>query len=147
MRRYYPLARFEELQRAERIHVSQPLEIRSDGDYAVAASRHPATGFVPILLHREDGVWRVDLVETWKNLFFEDDGNYRLRNSNTPYAFGLAGFGEGRAYDIAPLPLERRTLGEEIASLEGKTDALSALRRGELWLRTAFVFPKAYLPY
>ena len=146
-RRYYPLARFEELQRAARIHASQPLEIRSDGDYAVATSKHPATGFVPILLHRDGGVWRVDLVETWKNLFFEEDGNYRLRNSNTPYAFGLAEFGEGRPYDIAPLPLEGHTLADEIASLDGKTDAASSLRRGELWLRNAFVFPQAYLAY
>ena len=147
MRRYYPLARFEELQRAQRIHASQPLEIRRDGDYAVATSAHPATGFVPVLLHREDGVWRVDLVETWKNLFFEDDGNYRLRNSTTPYAFGLAEFGEGQPHDIAALPLEGRTLAQTLASLDGKTDAVSALRRGELWLRNAFVFPQAYLAY
>jgi hypothetical protein len=147
MRRAYPLARFEELRRAARIHASEPLDIRREGDYAVATSLHPATGFVPVLLHREDGVWRVDLVETWKNLFFEEDGNYRLRNSNTPYAFALAEFGKGARYDIAPLPLEGRTLAGAIASLEGKGDAVSALRRGELWLRNAFVFPQAYLAY
>jgi hypothetical protein len=147
MRRYYPLARFEELQRAQRIHASQPLEIRRDGDYAVATSAHPATGFVPILLHREDGVWRVDLVETWKTLFFEDDGNYRLRNSNTPYAFGLTEFGEGREYDLAPLPLEGRTLAETLASLDGRKGVVPALRRGELWMRNAFVFPQAYLAW
>ena len=35
----------------------------------------PRAGFVPVLLHREDGSWRVDLAETWKNLFFGRDGD------------------------------------------------------------------------
>ncbi len=35
----------------------------------------------------------MDHVETWKNLFFDTDGNYFLRNYNTPYRFGLEQFG------------------------------------------------------
>jgi len=62
MRKQYPLAPFEELQRAERFDHSMPLEYRVNGDYAVATSLRPVTGFVPILLHRQDGLWRVDLV-------------------------------------------------------------------------------------
>jgi len=116
------------------------------GEYAVATSKRPAKGFVPILLHREDGVWRVDLVETWKNLFFDSHGNYFLRNSNTPYAFGLAQFGDGRPYDIAALPLQG-SIADAFAALDGKPGALSSLRRAEIWLRNAFVFPQAYLAY
>jgi hypothetical protein len=147
MRTYYPFARFEELQRFERIQSSFPLEVVQHDDHAVATSKQPAKGFVPILLHREQGLWRIDLVETWKNLFFDNTGNYFLRNSNTPYAFGLQQFGEGRYYDIAALPLGTGSIADDIASLDGKHDALSALRRAELWLRNGFVFPQAYLAY
>ena len=147
MRAYYPLARFEELLRLERIQSSSPLEFLERGDYAVATSRRPVTGFVPILLHREQGLWRVDLVETWKNLFFDSTGNYVLRNSNTPYAFGLTQFGKGRNYDIATLPLGNSSIEGALAALEGRQDAVSALRRAEIWLRNVFVFPKALSAY
>ncbi len=147
MRKQYPLASFEELQRAERLDDSMPFEYRIKGDYAVATSRRPTTGFVPILLHREDGLWRVDLVETWKNLFFDKDGNYFLRNSNMPYAFGLEQFGKGRYFDVAPLPLGGRTIEAELARLKGQHDVLSILRRAELWMRNVFVFPTALAAY
>jgi uncharacterized protein len=147
MRAQYPLAPFEELKRLERIDASLPLVYRIEGDFAVATSDEPAAGFVPILLHREDGLWRVDLVETWKNLFFDPDGNYRLWNSNTPYRFGLGEFGKGRHQDIAPLPLAGGTIASELARLEERDDVLSTLRRAEIWLRNVFVFPRALADY
>lgn len=147
LRAEYPFARFEELTRLERIDDSSPLEVRVEGDYAVATSRNPAHGFVPVLLHREDGLWRVDLPETWKNLFFDRDGDYFLRNSNTPYRFGLAELGKGRWYDIAALPLGGRPLAGEIERLAGAGDVLSQLRLGDLWFRNAFVFAPAFAAY
>ncbi|MGH8174311.1 MAG: TPM domain-containing protein, partial [Rhodanobacteraceae bacterium] len=147
MRANYPYAPFEELQRLHTLRGSQPFEIREDGDYAVATSTHAAKGFVPVLLHREEGLWRVDLVETWKNLFFNSEGNYFLRNSGTPYAFGLKEFGQGADYNIAPLNLEGRSIAESLQALEGKHDVMSALRRGDIWFRNVFVFPKAYQAY
>jgi hypothetical protein len=147
MRAHYPVARFEEVQRSDRIASSQPLEFLERGDYAVATSSRPAPGFVPILLHREDGLWRIDLVETWKSLFFDSDGNYFLRNSNSPYAFGLKQFGTGRYYDIAAVQLGEESIADALAALEERQGALSALRRAELWLRNAFVFPQAYPAY
>jgi tetratricopeptide (TPR) repeat protein len=146
MRAYYPLARFEELQRAESIRSSMPLKYLRNGDHVVATSERPAKGFVPVLLHLEDGAWRVDLVETWKNLFFNREGNYYLRNSNTPYEFGLKQFGAGGYHDIAALPL-RTSIAAALAALEGKTDTVSTLRRAEIWFRNAFVFPQAYAAY
>src|SRR5262245_56440786 len=131
MRASYPFARFEELQRLSSIDASLPLEYRFDGDHAVATSRNPAKGFTPILLHREQGLWRVDLVETWKNLFFDSHGDYFLRNSNTPYRFGLAEFGEGRVYDIGQLPLGGRTIAEELDRLQMLPGVLTTLRRAE----------------
>jgi uncharacterized protein len=147
LRAHYPFALFEEMTRRERIESSLPLTYRVDGDRAVATSGRAVHGFVPVLLHREDGLWRVDLVETWKNLFFDEDGDYFLRNSNMPYAFGLAEFGEGRWYGIEPLPLRGRDLAAELASLEGGGAVLDRLRRGELWFRNAFVFAPALAGY
>jgi len=143
----YPLAPFEQLERLETIEASKPLTYSLNEDYAVVSSRKPAKGFVPILLHREGGLWRVDLVETWKNLFFDADGNYFLRNSNTPYAGGLAQFGKGGYNPISALPLRAASIAAELADLEPRQDVLSTLRRGELWFRNTFVFPRAWLAY
>ena len=147
MRANYPVAPFETLQRLESIRASRPLDYRVDGNYAVVSSKKPAQGFVPILLHREGDVWRVDLVETWKNLFFDPDGNYFLRNSNTPYAKGLRQFGKGGYYDIAALPLITGSIDGDVALRNARSGTLSSLRRGEVWLRNAFVFPRAWIAY
>jgi tetratricopeptide (TPR) repeat protein len=147
MRAHYPLAPFEELKRFERIHASMPLEYVVQEDYAVATSKRPAHGFVPILLHRENGLWRIDLVETWKNLFFNNDGNYDLRNSNTPYGFGLTQFGRGGYHNIAGWSFSDSSTEQVLAALEYKRDAVSALYRAEIWFRNCFVFPQAFLAY
>jgi hypothetical protein len=139
MRAEFPFARFEELKRLERILASQPLEYRVKDDHAVATSARRADGFVPILLRRENGLWRIDLVETWKNLFFDAEGNYFLRNSNTPYAFGLREFGEGSWYDIGELPLGGRSIAEKLAEFDARDDLLSILRRAEIRFRNAFL--------
>jgi tetratricopeptide (TPR) repeat protein len=147
MRQHYPFAPFEELRRLERIEKSQPLKYLVEGDYAVVSSERPERGFVPILLHREDRVWRIDQVETWKNLFFDEDGNYFLRNSNTPYAFGLTQFGSGRRYEMDELPLRGVTLPRWLDALDRDDDVVASLWRAELWLRNGFVFPQALLDY
>jgi len=147
MRKLYPLAPFEEWQRADSLEASKPLEYLVDGDYAVATSRKPSMGFTPVLLHREQGLWRVDLVETWKNLFFNEEGNYYLRNANTPYYFGLKQFGDPGNHSIRALPLVTGTISGDLARLEGRKDLLSTLRRAELWFRNSFVFPPALVNY
>jgi tetratricopeptide (TPR) repeat protein len=143
----YPFAPFEEIQRLETLEASHPLEYRIEGEFAVATSRKPAHGFVPVLLRREQGLWRVDLVETWKNLFFDGNGKYYQRNSNNPYAFALKQFGNGQRHDIGALPLNTGSIKGDLAALQGRDDALSTLRRAELWLRNAFVFPPALQEY
>lgn len=147
MRQHYPFAPFEELRRFERIEASKPLQYFVEGDYAVATSERPAHGFVPILLHREQGLWRIDQVETWKNLFFDNEGNYFLRNSNTPYAFGLKQYGSGRYFDMAAVPLRDVPLQRWLDALDRDDDVMAALWRAELWLRNGFVFPQALLSY
>lgn len=147
MREHYPFAPFEELRRLERIEASKPLQYIVEGDYAVATSQQPAHGFVPILLHREQGLWRIDQVETWKNLFFDTDGNYFLRNSNTPYAFGLKQFGRGSYFEMGEVPLRGVPLQRWLEALDRDDDVMAAFWRAELWLRNGFVFPEALLEY
>jgi tetratricopeptide (TPR) repeat protein len=147
MRKYYPVAPFEEWQRAESLGASKPLEYLVEGDFAVATSRKPAMGFTPVLLRRQRGLWRVDLVETWKNLFFNSEGNYYLRNANTPYAFGLKQFGRAGYNDIDALSLVTGSIGGDLALLERRKDVVSTLRRAELWFRNGFVFPPALVNY
>lgn len=146
LRSYYPLAPFEEARRRERIEASAPLQYIVQGDYAVATSKRPAHGFAPVLLHREGGLWRIDLVETWKNLFFDGDGNYFLRNSNTPYAFALKQFGSGQYFDMAAVPLGDGALSRWLESLD-QDDVVASMWRAELWLRNGFVAPPALLDY
>lgn len=145
MRKYYPFAPFEELQRLKRIEASKPLGYVQEGDYIVATSKQPAKGFVPILLHKEKDLWRVDLVETWKNLFFNNSGNYYLRNSNTPYAFGLKQFGKGRYNKgMGTFELGEYSIAQALAMVDDKQHVVASLYRGDFWLRNAFVFPQAY---
>lgn len=138
MRARYPLAPYEEFERLQRIRASQPLRLATKGDRAVFTSESPAPGFVPVLMHRSDGLWRVDLTETWKNLFFGSDGEYFLRNSNHPYTFGLGAYGRGIPTDIAPWDLGESDLHTVIETLEGRDDALSSFLLAELLFRNCF---------
>ena len=69
-------------------------------------------------------------VETWKNLFFDTEGNYFLRNSNTPYAFGLKQFGTGRHYDIAPLPMGTGSISQALGGAQGPKESPFRLASG-----------------
>jgi hypothetical protein len=147
MRRGYPVAPYEELERARTLEASKPWRAVVQADRAVVTSDHPAPGFVPVLLENRDGLWRVDLPETWKNLFFGRDGNYRLRNSNNPYRFGLAAFGSGEPYDLEPWSLGAATIEETLAALERKGGPLSEFLQGELLFRNCFLALDALTHY
>jgi hypothetical protein len=139
MRERYPVAPFEELQRYRRLVASQPLRLVTRGERAVATSERPAPGFVPVLLHRMGGTWRVDLVETWKNLFFDRRGSYVQVNTNNPYAFGLGAFGSHGSHDLGPVDLDGRPLPDALADLESRGDALSHFLLAEILFRNCFV--------
>jgi TPM domain len=139
MRRGYPVAPYEELERARKLAASKPWRVIEQGDRAVVTSDRPAPGFVPVLLAREGGLWRVDLVETWKNLFFGRDGNYRLENSNNPYTFGLAAFGSAGSHDVAPWKLGDASLEQVVAALEAKGGALNEFLLGEVLFCNCFL--------
>lgn len=126
-RRRSPLAPYETLRRAEAFRRSRPYYVIVEGDRAVVRSEDPSRNMYPVFLHRIDGLWRVDLVELWKNIFF-DDGHPFVYNRNHPYAFGLEGIREARTWDrlhaeddaVGPLEVDEEA---EAARLEARIDA------------------------
>jgi hypothetical protein len=142
-----PFAPYEEIERARRLEASRPWTVAVRGDRAVVGSDTPAPGFVPILLERVDGLWRVDLAETWKNLFFDREGDYWLKNSSNPYAFGLGRFGDGAPFDVAPWGLGGASLEVALAELERRSGALDAYLLGELLFRNCFLADQAIRHY
>ena len=149
-RERYPVAEFEELRLWRRAEDSRPFEILRQGDRAVATSSRRVTGFVPVLLHREAGLWRVDLVETWKNLFFDSTGNYVLHNANTPYAFGLESYGSAAWHDVGALSLPTNgpdALARALAELEGQDSVVPHVRLGDLLFRNADLMLDAMREY
>ena len=91
----HPVAPFEYWKRARLLGEGRPWRVIQEGDRAVVLSERPPRGFVPVLLSRSEGVWQVDLAETWKNLFFGGQGNDFVKNRANPYAFGLSDLAAG----------------------------------------------------
>jgi len=148
MKRRYPFAPYEQAERAARLEASRPWQVVTRDDRAVVSGGRRVHGAVPVLLRRIDGTWRVDLVETWKNLFFDENGDYRLRNGNTPYAFGLGAHGDAshfedlRPWDLAGVPLE--TVIERLERADG---ALYDFLLGEVLFRNCFLPDEALAHY
>jgi tetratricopeptide (TPR) repeat protein len=138
----YPVAPFEYRKRYDASVASRPLRAVTERDRAVVLSDTPARGFVPILLQREGELWRVDLVETWKNLFFTDGGRYVVVNRNNPYAFGLDGLPGQGWHALEPLDLGDRSPQEAIAELEEqlarRDDPAAHFRLAEILFRNCF---------
>lgn len=146
----YPFAVFEQTKRLESLRASQPLTLLRQGDRIAAISERPAHGFAPVLLHRiggVDGVWKIDLVETWKNLGFDRYGNFREANANNPYHFALSRYGPGRDDDVRALDLGGRDPGAVLAALAQQEGALFRYMEGEVLFRNCFVFPAAIAAY
>jgi len=138
MNRSYPFAPFEKMERLYTFEDSKPFRTIIRGDRAVVTSDHRAHGFTPILLHRIDGTWRVDLVEVWKNLRFTTNGDYVQHNTNNPYSFGLGQFSAYGEIDIAALDLGGNDLETVIAAAKAKDDALSKFLLAEVYFRNCW---------
>jgi uncharacterized protein len=148
MRERSPVAPYEEALRARALRRAEPLELRIDGDHAVAAAPRAAVReFVPILLAREDGLWRVDLVETYKLFRFDREGHYRLITSATPYA---KLFPEERPPDdasLAPLDLAGEPVAAAIARLERSVAPDDRFALAEILMRNCFLSAEAIVLY
>lgn len=147
LRSGYPLAPYEEIERARRLEAAKPWRAIVSGERAVVTSDNPPHGFVPVLLQRVDGLWRVDLVETWKNLFFGDSGDYWLNNSDNPYSFGLAAFGSGTPRGIEAWNLGGNSIEHTLATLKEKPGPLSEYLQGEVLFRNCFRAVEAMIHY
>ena len=143
MRDRYPVAPYEEFLRAESVERSGPLELQVRGDRAFLGSSHPARGFVPILLVREQGLWRVDLVETFKSFFFDGQGAYVLVNQASPYALFAPAADARSDESMAPLDLGGEPLEAALARLERASLPRERLRLAEILMRNCFVSAEA----
>jgi tetratricopeptide (TPR) repeat protein len=143
MRAHYPVAPYEEVLRAEAVTHSAPLELQVRGDRAYLGSRRPARGFIPILMVREQGLWRVDLVETFKSFFFDAEGAYRLVNGASPYAVFVADAQAPSNDTLAPLDLRGEPIEVAIARLERSPVARDRFRLAEILMRNCFVSAEA----
>ena len=143
MRARYPVAPYEELLRAGAFERARPLQVQVRGDRAFVDTEKPARDFIPILLVRERGLWRVDLVETFKNFFFDEQGMFRLVNLANPYALFLPGVWARTDETLSPLPLAE-PLEHAIARLEGSAAAAAdRFQLAELLMRNCFLFAEA----
>src|SRR6202008_2438238 len=106
---------------------------------AVVDSTAPRRGFVPILLQRVDGLWRVDSVETWKNLFFDRNGDYRVHNSDNPYRFALAAYGRGEAPRAEAGVPGGASIEATLTALAARPGGLSEYLQGEVLFRNCFL--------
>jgi tetratricopeptide (TPR) repeat protein len=143
MRARYPIAPYEEWLRADATERSRPLTVQVNGDRAFVSSPDPARDFVPVLLVREQGLWRVDLVETFKGFFFDEDGTYRLVNRASPYAVFLPEVWARSDETLAPLELGGESLEAALARLEASTRPGDRFRLAELLMRNVFLFAEA----
>jgi tetratricopeptide (TPR) repeat protein len=129
--------------RVDAIERSRPLELQVRGERAFVGSKTPARDFVPTLLVREGGLWRVDLVETFKSFFFDQDGTYRLMNLASPYAVFLPEAWARTDETLGPLDLGDEPLEAAIARLEASSLPDDRFRLAELLMRNVFLFAEA----
>lgn len=143
MRARYPVAPYEERLRAESTARSGPLVLQVEGDRAYLGAAKPARDFVPVLMVREQGLWRVDLVETFKSFFFDGDGNYVLVNRASPYARFVESGIDQSDETLAPLDLGGESLESAIARLEKSTSAYDKFLLAEILMRNCFISAEA----
>ncbi len=139
MKAYYPFAPYEQIERAARLDASRPWQVEQQGDRAVVRSAVPVQGAVPVLLHRIDGTWRIDEVETWKNLFYDERGEYNLKNRNMPYAFGFPAARSVRSLDVAAHPLGGAHPQRVVDALVESGGALERFLAGDILFRNCFL--------
>jgi len=147
MRERYPVAPYEELLRAEAMERAAPLELSVRGALAFVSSRKAVRDFVPILLVREGGLWRVDLVETFKVFRFDGEGMFRLDNRASPYAIFLPDVAARYDDSLAPVDLHGEPLDAAIARLERSTLARDRFELAEILMRNCFVSAEAMSLY
>ena len=145
-----PVALYEERRWLRLFEAAAPYRTYQEGDRAVVRTAReggPET-YLPLLLRRIDGLWRVDSVETFKGLFTAPPGGYsRVRSWRMPYRFGFPGVTVYSYRYPAPIDTAGRHPSEVIAELEGAQTAREKFQLAELLYRNAYLWPEAHLLY
>lgn len=151
MRRGYPFAPFEAMERAERMKATRPWWVETEGDRAVVFSNRASRVKFALPLHRIDGTWKVDLVEKWKNLFTGKSRNPIVNNANTPYYFAFRKIGTADPLDMAAWDIGDRALEDVVDRLREVTQEdgspLTHFLLAELLWRNCFLALEAFEHY
>jgi hypothetical protein len=115
------------------------------GDRAALYPSSQASDFPPVLLVRQDGVWRVDLVEMGKTAYSRG-GTWHRRNQHGPYWLALGGSPQGAlVQNLAPVELWGEDLAAAVTRLEQTQGPLAKTRLAEILLRNLWLPGEALL--
>ncbi|RIL06093.1 MAG: hypothetical protein DCC71_08055 [Proteobacteria bacterium] len=135
-----PLLRFESRVRAAALEAARPWQVSVAGDRAAVGATRSVRELVPVLLVREHGAWRIDLVEMGKA--FQRRGRFwKPIGAGGPYWLALgeeASRGTG-AIDVTPVELWGEPLASAIERLERTETPAARARLAEILLRNAWL--------
>ncbi len=136
-----PLLPFESRVRAAALDAGRPWSISEAGDRAaVKPAAKSLPDFVPVLLVREQGQWRVDLVEMSKT-FRASGSHWQQGNARGPYwlALGAKPYAGEFSDDLTPIELWGEPLEDAIARLERTDGPVAKIRLAEILLRNVWL--------
>jgi hypothetical protein len=143
-----PLA-FESRVRGAALEAGRPWVVTQSGDRAVVRPKRPTPDFVPVLLVREQGRWRVDLVEMGKTFRRREWEQWKQANASGPYWLALGAKPEAGEFDedLAPIELWGEPLDDAIARLEESDGPVAKRRLAEILLRNVWLPDEALLQW
>jgi len=137
-----PLGAFASHARAAGLEAGRPWTVSVSGDRAAVRSVRPegdTREFPPVLLVRDQGVWRVDLVEMGKAFRRGPTGIWRSWNLAGPYWLVLGTEHAPQREALTPVELWGEPLEDAIARLEASDVPAARVRLAELLLRNAWL--------
>lgn len=134
-----PLGAFASRARAAGLGAGRPWKVSVAGERAAVRPAAEAREFPPVLLVREAGLWRVDLVEMGKAFRRAPGGTWRRWNLEGPYWLVLGSETAPKVEALAPVELWGEPLADAIARLEASDTPEARVRLAEILLRNAWL--------
>ena len=134
-----PLGAFVSRARAAALDAGRPWTVSVAGERAAVSPAREVREFPPVLLVREEGLWRVDLVEMGKAFRRAPGGTWRRWNLQGPYWLVLGGQSAPKVQALSPVDLWGEPLAEAIARLEASEAPEARVRLAEILLRNAWL--------
>jgi hypothetical protein len=135
-----PLPVFESRAHGAALDAARPWTVSRVGDRAAVKHGRDTRESPPLLLVREEGTWRVDLVEMGK-AFRQENGRWKCWSERGPYWLVIddkCGFGT-YVDDLTPVELWGEKLGDAIVRLERTEGPVAKVRLAEILLRNAWL--------